>query len=273
MPKAVLHQPLGPLICYKGCRHTEDTQLSKLRYITAFHNTPPSSIWKDEKGGRGCRPSSKATTNCQQELPRPGLTATDKTPLPNSQQNLPQPGQPTQLHRDPVERLLPHQPSLALPCPSQLSQPPCSPARGPQRRLDTPTLPRQLEKGVEASKPTRGYHDIEWEGRKRLQTSPGPTSHPGLIATQQKAPTNCQQELPRPGLTATGETPLPNSQQDLPQPGQPTQLHRDPVERLLPHQPSLALPCPSEIERYTAAQQEVPSDGWTPQLWHEKTNM
>ena len=38
VPKAVLHQPLGPLICYKGCRHTEDTQLSKLRYITTFHN-------------------------------------------------------------------------------------------------------------------------------------------------------------------------------------------------------------------------------------------
>ena len=39
VPKAALHQPLGPLICYKGCRHTEDTQFIKLRYITAFHNT------------------------------------------------------------------------------------------------------------------------------------------------------------------------------------------------------------------------------------------
>ena len=122
VPKAVLHQPLGPLICYKGCRHTEDTQLSKLRYITAFHNTPPSSIWEDQKVGRGCRPSSKAPTNCQQELLRPGLTTTSKTPLPNSQQNLPQPGQPTQLHRDPVERLLPHQPSRALPCPSEFAR-------------------------------------------------------------------------------------------------------------------------------------------------------
>ena len=63
MLRAVLHQSLGPLICYKGCRHTEDTQ-----FITAFHNTPPSDISKDEKGGRGCRPSSKAPTNCQQEL-------------------------------------------------------------------------------------------------------------------------------------------------------------------------------------------------------------
>ena len=161
MPKAVLHQPLGPLICYKGCRHTEDTQLSKLRYITAFHNTPPSSIRKDEKGGRSCRPSSKAPTNCQQELPRPGLTATGKTPLPNSQQNLPQPGQPTQLHRGPVERLLPQQPSLALPCPSEFARYTAAQQEVPSDGW-TPQLSRDsLRKGVEASKPTRGYHDSE----------------------------------------------------------------------------------------------------------------
>ena len=113
------------------------------------------------RGGRGCRPSSKAPTNCQQELPRPGLTATGKTPLPNSQQNLPQPGQPTQLHRDPVERLLPHQPSLALPCPSEFARYTAAQQEVPSDGWTPQLSPDSLRKGVEASKPTRGYHDSE----------------------------------------------------------------------------------------------------------------
>ena len=84
---------------------------------------------------------------------------------------------------------------------------------------------------------------------------------PPLASSQlsKRPPTNCQQWLPLPGVTVMGETPLPNSQQNFPQPGQPTQLHHDPVERPLPHQPSLALPCPSEFSRCTAAQQKVPA--------------
>ena len=43
VPKAVLHQPLGPPIRYKGCRNSEDTQSSKLRYINCLPQHHDSS--------------------------------------------------------------------------------------------------------------------------------------------------------------------------------------------------------------------------------------
>ena len=145
MPKAVLHQPLGPLICYKGCRHTEDTQLSKLRYITAFHNTPPSSIRKDEKGGRSCRPSSKAPTNCQQELP-PARPHRDRQDTPAQQPAESPPARPAYPAAPrPCRETATSTTVTGTPLSQRVRTLHCGPARGPQRRLDPPTLPRQLE--------------------------------------------------------------------------------------------------------------------------------
>ena len=65
----------------------------------------------------------KAPTICQQ-FPRPDLTGTQHD---TSAQQLAK-SAPAQLHRHPVQRLLPHQTSLALTCSRQLTQLPCSPA-------------------------------------------------------------------------------------------------------------------------------------------------
>ena len=118
----------SPLICYRGLPFQQ----------ALVHLVPSTTLLSlpSERMRRGLEASDlplKAPTICHQEFPWPGLTVTQQdTPYPTASGITPArsayrdpierllPHQPSQLHRNPTERLLPHHPSLALPCPSQL---------------------------------------------------------------------------------------------------------------------------------------------------------